>query len=134
MPLCDPAVAYEDPFTRAPLHGPEGIAGRARTLWAAFPDVRLNATGPRLAGATHASAPAKLLGTHRAPLAGLAATGREVTVHVVCFAELRDGRFLRVRAFFDAYDAGVQLGVLPRPGTLGGRALLVLRGFGARLA
>ena len=94
VPLCDPAVAYEDPFTRAPLHGPEGIAGRARTLWAAFPDVRLNATGPRLAGGTHASAPAKLLGTHRAPLAGLAATGREVTVHVVCFAELRDGRFL----------------------------------------
>jgi hypothetical protein len=26
----------------------------------------------------------------------------------------------------------VQLGVLPRPGTLGGRALLVLRGFGLR--
>ena len=28
-------------------------------------------------------------------------------MHVVFFAELRDGRFLRVRAFFDAYDAGV---------------------------
>ena len=57
-----------------------------------------------------------------------------MTVHVVFFAELRDGRFLRVRAFFDAYDAGVQLGVLPRPGTLGGRALLMLRGFGVRSA
>jgi SnoaL-like polyketide cyclase len=133
--LCDPAVHYEDPFTRAPLRGPEGIAGRARTLWAAFPDARLHPTGPRLGdGGAHASAPAKLLGTHRAPLHGLAATGRELCVHVVFFAELREGRLLRVRAFLDAYDAGVQLGLLPRPGTLGGRALLMLRGFGLRSA
>ena len=55
-------------------------------------------------------------------------------MHVVFYAELRDGRFLRLRAFFDAYDAGVQLGVLPRFGTLGGRALMVLRGFGVRSA
>ena len=53
-------------------------------------------------------------------------------MHVVFFAELREGRLLRVRAFFDAYGAGVALGVLPKPGTLGGRALLVLRGFGLR--
>jgi hypothetical protein len=80
----------------------------------------------------HASAPAKLLGTHRGPLDGLAATHRFVVVHVVFFAELRDERLFRVRAFFDAYGAGVALGVFPRPGTLGGRALLVLRGFGLR--
>jgi hypothetical protein len=94
----------------------------------------LNPTGPRLDDGTHASAPAKLLGTHLGPLAGLPATGRAVTVHVVFFAQLHDGRFLRLRAFFDAYGAGVQLGVLPRPGTLGGRALLMLRGFGMRSA
>jgi hypothetical protein len=37
-----------------------------------------------------------------------------------------------VRAFFDAYDAAVQLGVLPARGTFGERALLMLRGFGLR--
>ena len=37
-----------------------------------------------------------------------------------------------MRAFFDAYDAAVQLGVLPARGTLGERALLMLRGFGLR--
>ena len=79
---------------------------------------------------THAAAPAKLLGTHRAPLGGLAATQRFVVVHVVCFCELREGRLYRVRAFLDAYDAAVQLGVLPKRGTLSGRALLLLRGFG----
>jgi hypothetical protein len=53
---------------------------------------------------------------------------------MVFFAELRAGRLYRVRAFFDAYGAGVALGVLPRPGTLGGRALMLLRGFGLRSA
>ena len=53
-------------------------------------------------------------------------------MHVVFFCELREGRLYRVRAFFDAYDAAVQLGVLPRRGTISGRALLVLRGFGLR--
>ena len=63
-------------------------------------------------------------------LEGLAATNRSVVLHVVFFAELRDGRLFRVRAFFDAYGAAVALGVLPRAGTLGEKALLMLRGFG----
>ena len=125
---------YEDPLVAEPLQGPDAIAARAAVLWAAFPDVRLNPTGPRLSNGTHVSAPAKLLGTHREPLAGLAATNRFVVLHVVFFAELREERLFRVRAFFDAYGAAVALGVLPKPGTLGGRALLLLRGFGLRPA
>ena len=81
---------------------------------------------------THASAPAKLLGTHRGPLEGLGATNRFVVVHVVFFVELRDERLFRVRAFFDVYGAAMTLGVLPKPGTAGERALLMLRGFGIR--
>jgi steroid delta-isomerase-like uncharacterized protein len=130
--VCHPEVHYEDPFTTDPLHGPDGVASRAASLWSAFPDARLNATGPRLTDGAHAAAPAKLLGTHRAPLEGLAATNRFVVVHVVFFCELREQRLFRVRAFFDAYDAAIQLGVLPRRGTLSGRALLLLRGFGLR--
>ena len=121
---------YEDPLVAEPLHGPEAIAARAARLWAAFPDARLQPTGPRLSDGKHASAPAKLLGTHREPLEGLAATNRFVVVHVVFFAELRDERLFRIRAFFDAYGAAVTLGVLPKPGTLGEKALLMLRGFG----
>ena len=131
-PLCTDDVHYEDPLTTAPLKGPDAIARRAATVWTAFPDVRLNPTGPRLSNGTHVSAPAKLIGTHRHPLEGLAATHRPLEIHVVFFAELRDERFFRVRAFFDAYGAAVALGVLPRPGTLGEKALLMLRGFGIR--
>jgi hypothetical protein len=48
----------------------------------------------------------------------------------VYFVELRDERMFRIRAFCDVYGAAVSRGVLPRPGTLGEKALLMLRGFG----
>ena len=56
-------------------------------------------------------------------------------MHAVLYCELDPPRerIWRVRVFLDAYDAAAQLGVLPRRGTLGERALLVLRGFGVRL-
>ena len=131
-PLCAPGFQYEDPLTVEPLFGAEALAEHAQHLWTAFPDARLNGTGPRLSGGAFACAPCKLLGTHREPLGNLAATGRFVVVHAVVYAELHDGRLLRARAFFDAHDAGVQLGLFPRPGTAGHRALLMLRGFGLR--
>jgi steroid delta-isomerase-like uncharacterized protein len=130
--LCADGFQYEDPLTPAPLHGAGELARHAQRLWAAFPDARVNATGPRLAGDGFACAPCKLLGTHREAIGSLGATGRFLVVHAVVYAELRDGRLLRARAFFDVHDAGVQLGVFPKPGTAGQRALLMLRGFGLR--
>ena len=131
-PLCADGFQYEDPLTGEPLHGAGALARHAQRLWAAFPDARVNATGARLADGAFACAPCKLLGTHRAALGSIGATGRFVTVHAVVYAELRGARLLRARAFFDVHDAGVQLGVFPKPGTAGQRALLMLRGFGLR--
>ena len=131
--LCDPDdVHYEDPLTPEPLESPDAIARHAARLWAAFPDARLNRTGERLVSADgrFVAAPAKLLATHKAPLEGLPATNAFVIVHVVFYCELREGLLHRVRAFFDVYGAATQLGVLPKPGTLGEKALLMLRGFG----
>jgi ketosteroid isomerase-like protein len=130
--VCHPEVRYEDPLTPEPLAGPREIARHARRLWRAFPDARLNATGDRLTDGMHACAPCKLLGTHSGTLGRLTPTGRFLVVHAVVYAELRDGRLLRVRAFFDVYGAATELGLLPRSGTAGERALLLLRGFGLR--
>jgi steroid delta-isomerase-like uncharacterized protein len=131
-PLCADGFRYEDPLTDEPLAGPHALARHAARLWAAFPDARLNRTGERLSDGTFACAPCRLLGTHRKPLGGLAPTGRFLVLHAVVYAELRDGRLLRARAFFDVHDAGLQLGLFPKPGTAGHRALLMLRGFGLR--
>ncbi len=133
-PLCDPAVQYEDPFTAEPLIGVDELAAHAERLWQAFPDARVERAGERLVDAAgrFAAAPCKLAGTHRGALEGLPATRRFVVVHGVVYAELRAGRLLRVRAFFDRYDAAVQLGVLPTAGSVGEKALLMVRGFGLR--
>ena len=132
--LCVPDVHYEDPLTGEPLEGPAELGRHAARLWAAFPDARVERTGQRLhdPSGQFIAAPSKLLATHRESLEGLPPTNRFVVVHCVFYCELDDGRLRRVRAFFDLYDAAVQLGVLPARGTLGEKALLVLRGFGLR--
>jgi steroid delta-isomerase-like uncharacterized protein len=130
--VCRPDVHYEDPLTPQPLAGTDALARHAARLWNAFPDARVNATGDRLTDGVHACAPCKLLGTHEGPVGRVAATGRFVVVHAVVYAELREERLFRVRAFFDVYGVAVELGLLPRAGTAGERALLLLRGFGLR--
>jgi steroid delta-isomerase-like uncharacterized protein len=131
-PLCAPGVHYEDPLTGEPLEGVDALGRHAERLWAAFPDARLERTGARLTDERYVAAPSKLLGTHRAALEGLPPTNRFVVVHCIWYCELRAERLLRIRGFFDVYDAATQLGVLPARGTMGEKALLMLRGFGLR--
>ncbi|MBV8943136.1 MAG: ester cyclase [Solirubrobacterales bacterium] len=130
--LCASDVHYEDPLTAEPLEGVPELVGHAQELWGGFPDARLQRTGERLSNGRYVAAPCKLLGTHRAPLGGLPATNRFVVVHCVFYCELHRRRLLRVRGFFDLYDAATQLGILPGRGSLGEKALLMLRGFGLR--
>ena len=131
-PLCADGFQYEDPLTPEPLHGARELARHARRLWDAFPDARVNGTGARLSGGAFACAPCKLLGTHREPLGSIGATGRFLTLHAVVYAELREGRLLRARAFFDVNGVATDLGLMPKHGTVGEKALLLLRGFGLR--
>ena len=67
-------------------------------------------------------------------LPGMPPTRRAFSVHAVVYCELDPARerLWRVRAFFDLYDAAMQLGVLPSRGTMGEKALMMLRGFGLR--
>jgi steroid delta-isomerase-like uncharacterized protein len=133
-PICAADLHYEDPLTGEPLLGAAELGAHAERLWAGFPDARLERTGERLARGSFVAAPCKLVATHREQLEGLPPTGRFLVLHCVFYCELEQDRMLRVRGFFDLYDAAVQLGVLPARGTLGERALLVLRGFGLRAA
>lgn len=130
--VCATGIQYEDPLTGEPLNGISALAAHAGRLWAGFPDARLEQTGQRLHDDRFVAAPCKVLGTHRAPLEGLPATNRFVVVQCLFYCELQHELLLRVRAFFDVYDAATQLGILPGRGTLGAKALLMLRGFGLR--
>lgn len=130
--VCAADVHYEDPLTASPLHGPAQLAEHAARLRRGLPDARLERAGERLSDGRFLVAPCRLLGTHREDLEGLPASGRFLVVHAVFYCELdaTRTRLWRVRAFLDAYDAAVQIGVLPERGSLGERALMVMRGFG----
>jgi steroid delta-isomerase-like uncharacterized protein len=130
--VCSEHIHYEDPLTGEPLEGLDELERHAERLWAGFPDARLERTGERLSGGRFVAAPSKLLATHKAQLEGLPPTNRFIVVHCVFYCELERKQLLRVRSFFDVYDAATQLGVLPGRGSMGEKALLMLRGFGLR--
>ena len=130
--VCSSKIHYEDPLTSEPLEGLDQFMTHPTRLWAAFPDARLEQTGERLTNDRFVAAPCKLLATHRAALDGLPATNRFVVVHCIFYCEVRRNRILRVRGFYDLYDAATQLGILPARGTMSEKALLMLRGFGLR--
>ncbi len=135
-PICAPDLHYEDPLTPEPLTGPAALGAHAARFWQGFPDAWVQRAGERLTDGRFVAAPVKVLATHRGVVGEVPATGRPLVVHAVFFCELDPPRerLWRVRTFFDAYGAAVQLGLLPRPGSLSERALLLLRGFGLRAA
>ncbi len=131
---CAPDLHYEDPLTFKPLIGPAALAGHIARLRTGAPDARLETTGERLSDGRFVAAPARLLATHSGQLGEFPASGRAIVVQTVLYCELDEARtrLWRARAFFDLYDAAIQLGVLPKPGSTAARAMLMLRGFGLR--
>lgn len=131
---CAVDVHYEDPLCAAPLEGLDELADHAARLWQAMPAALVERSGARLHDGQFVAAPIRVSGRHTGDLPRLPASGRPVAVQVLLYCQL-DGareRLWRIRAFYDPYDAGVQLGILPKHGTIGERALLMLRGFGIR--
>jgi steroid delta-isomerase-like uncharacterized protein len=130
---CTPDVSYEDPVAVEPLRGVDALDRHAAALRSAFPDLRVESTGPALTRGSHVCIPWRALGSQTGDLGQLLpGSDRFVTLHGLHFIELSDGAVRRARGFFDLYDAASQLGLLPARGGLGETALLLLRGFGIR--
>jgi len=134
-PICAPDLHYEDPLLPAPLRGVEALAAHAARLWRAFPDVRLERAGARLCDGRFAALPVHAHGRNTGTLDELPASHRPIELHIVFWCELDTGRtrLWRVRAVYDAYGAAVALGLVPKPGTLRNRAVLMMQGYGLRL-
>ncbi len=130
--VCEPDLHYEDPLTFQPLVGPAALGAHVARLRTGAPDARVETTGPLLSDGRFVAAPVRVLATHTGALGEFPPSGRAIVVQAVLYCELGEDRtrIWRARAFFDLYDAAVQLGVLPKPGTMGARALMLLRGFG----
>lgn len=127
---CHVGVLYEDPLEPEPLQGLAAIAAHAARLRTAFPDLRIEDAGPAVVEGDFACLPWRLVGTHRGEVGTLPASGRFLTMHGLHYLELSGGDVRRARGFFDLYEVAVQLGLLPRRGSLGESAIMMLRGFG----
>lgn len=130
--ICVGDLHYEDPLAAKPLLDLNAFEGRVRTVWRAFPDLRLESAGPRLTDGQHISAPFRAVGTHRGRIGGIPPSGKTMSLHLVCFCEVRHGLLARVRSFYDLHDVQVQLGVAPEPGSPAERAMRMVMGFGLR--
>ncbi|HUB76986.1 MAG TPA: ester cyclase [Solirubrobacteraceae bacterium] len=130
--ICAPDLHYEDPLTAEPLYGAQALGVHAERLWRAFPDALMEPTGEPLGDGRWLALPLRLRGRNSGPLGSLPASHRDVVLHAVCWCELAlDGeRLWRVRAYYDAHAAAVELGLLPRPGSWRRRAVLALQGYG----
>ena len=129
---CTVDVRYEDPLTTIILDGTGPLSDHLVAMRTAFPDLRMRATGGRVSDGTFGCLPWRIAGTHKGQLGEIPPTRRFVTMHGLHYVELRDGLICRARGFFDLYDAAMQLGLLPKRGSLGESALMMLRGFGLR--
>jgi predicted ester cyclase len=132
--VCTLDVHYEDPLTTTPVRGCDALGDHLAQLWVAAPDAQVETAGERLTDGRFVATPVRLSGTHSGELPTMPPTRRSFAVHAMLWCELDPPRerLWRVRAFFDLYDASVQLGVLPAHGGLGEKALMMLRGFGLR--
>ncbi len=130
---CTVDVRYEDPMTTEPIEGVDALERHAARLRRAFPDLRVERAGARIADGVHACLPWRVIGNHTGSVGEVPATNRFMTLHGVHYVELRDDLICRARGFFDMHDAATQLGLLPKSGSLAQSALLMLRGFGLRV-
>jgi steroid delta-isomerase-like uncharacterized protein len=131
---CSVEVFYEDPLAIEPREGLGALAEHARRLRTALPDMRIELAGEAVIDGRNGCLPWRVVGTHRGDVGDVPHSGRFLTLTGVHYVALLDGRVRRARGFFDLYDAAVQLGMLPRRGSLGESAIMLLRGFGLRRA
>jgi steroid delta-isomerase-like uncharacterized protein len=89
--------------------GPDAGIAVAETYTAAFPDLSVEFLAQHSSGDT-AVAELLISGTHQEALEGRAATGVHVTMHDCNIVQVRDGRIVRERDYFDTATLLAQLG------------------------
>jgi hypothetical protein len=79
--------------------------------------------------------PWRMLGTHTGPIdpPGFAPTGKPFVLEGVDHWTFRDGLVAVYRADYDLNGLLRQLGIAPRPGSAGERAMVLMQRAGARL-
>jgi steroid delta-isomerase-like uncharacterized protein len=106
---------HHDPSNPEPMRGPAEIKARLAAVREAFGDFQMTVHDLVAAG-DKVVVRFSVSGTHRAPFAGVPATGRAVKVEGIIIHRLRGGRIVEDFAVRDSLGLMMQLGVLPPRG------------------
>ena len=111
--VADTYVGF-DPSQPEPIRGPEGLKANFQQYIDAFSDARVTvddqiAEGDRVATRWTGR------GTHSGEIAGVAATGKEVTVTGLTLSRLEGGKIAEEWTTWDTLGMLVQLGAIPTP-------------------
>jgi steroid delta-isomerase-like uncharacterized protein len=106
-------IGYE-PSQPEPIRGPDGVRANFQQYIDAFSDARITVDeqfgqGDRVATRWTAR------GTHTGEIAGIAATGKEVTVSGLTFSRLEGDKIVEEWINWDTLGMLVQLGAVPTP-------------------
>ena len=118
--LADDSV-YEESLLGKPVRGKAAIAGYYEELWKGFPDFKYEVTN-RVADQSCVIYEMTFRGTHTGPFRGIPPTGRKGEIKGVVVFPMKDGKALGERIYLDNFSLLTQLGVLPHPASLFGRA------------
>jgi predicted ester cyclase len=109
-----PTYIGHDPSEPDSIRGPRGLQGQIEKYLAAFPDGRITvdeqfAAGDRVATRWTGR------GTHQGELAGIAPTGKEVTIIGLTFSRFEGEKLIEEWTTWDTLGMLVQLGAVPAP-------------------
>ena len=97
-----------------PIRGREGVRQNLEGLIKAFPDLRIEIE-QILASGDSVVTRMRATGTHQGSFAGIAPTGKSISMQACSVVEIRNGKAVRGRLYADNATLFQQLGVLSLP-------------------
>jgi steroid delta-isomerase-like uncharacterized protein len=117
------APGVKERFPDKTCHGPDELAAHFEDLFAAMPDLRMEAKDSVESGET-VFVRWVLTGHHTgAPFSGIERTGAAIELDGMDQFTIRDGKVAENFVVFDQMEVGRQLGLLPPDGSAADRAL-----------
>ncbi|MGH3118545.1 MAG: ester cyclase [Gaiellales bacterium] len=112
--LASPDYVGNDPTEPEPIRGPAGLKANLEKYKAGFSNARVTVEDQIAEGETVATRWTGR-GTHDGEIAGVAATGKEVTVSGLTISRVENGLVVEEQTEWDALGMLVQLGAVPAP-------------------
>jgi len=115
--LTPDAQIHDTQFPVVAGKGPEGLKLSMQPYLNAFPDMKLTIEREIVDG-DYVVQYVRSNGTHTAPLAGIPATHKKITVIGIITSKFKDAKIVETWSLFDQLGLMQQIGVIPAPETL----------------